>query len=637
MARPQYVSTPSECVDALIERVGPHITIGLALGIGKPVRFINALYERARQDATIHLHIVTGLSLLAPGGSSSLERRFMGPFVERLYGDIPEPAYARDADDQCLPDNVRVTEFFFQAGRLLANEDQQRNFICTNYTHVVRDLLDMGINVIGQLVSPARSRDGGNCVSLSCNPDLTLDLLPLMRERQTHANPVAVVGECNRHLPFLGHHAAVPVEALDLLLDVPDGEYPLFSLPQTPVSPQDHMIGFHASTLLKDGGTLQVGIGSLGSALVNSVILRHRHNGDWKRLFEHLDIGGRFPVASRCGGTEPFPEGLYGCSEMLVDGFLYLMEAGILTRSVRDRNGSDVVVHAGFFAGPETFYEKLRDLTDEQRDSICMTSVQFVNNLYDHAFGDQRTKVGHRAHARFFNTAMMHTLNGSAISDGLEDGRVVSGVGGQFDFVAMAHELPDARSIIALRSTRESKGDTVSNIVFRYGHCTIPRHLKDIVVTEYGIADLRGQSDEQVCLDLIRIADSRFQPELLHQAREAGKVHPDFELPEAWRGNIPEAIERAFRETGTGERFEPFPFGCDFTEDELIIVRVLKHLEARTATAPGRLATLLRALVVRPRSGDNARLLARMGLDAPRSWRDRLDRRLFLYGVGESE
>ena len=85
-----YCDDAERCVDRVIERVGKRITLGLPLGLGKPVRFVNALYQRAKDDPDIELHIVTALSLLAPEGSSSLEKRFMGPFAKRLYGDIPE-------------------------------------------------------------------------------------------------------------------------------------------------------------------------------------------------------------------------------------------------------------------------------------------------------------------------------------------------------------------------------------------------------------------------------------------------------------------------------------------------------------------------------------------------------------------
>ena len=92
---------------------------------------------------------------------------------------------------------------------------------------------------------------------------------------------------------------------------------------------------------------------------------------------------------------------------------------------------------------------------------------------------------------------MMMTALGAAVSDGLEDGRVVSGVGGQYNFVAMAHALPKARSMLLLRASRDEHGKQVSNIRWNYGHTTIPRQLRDVVITEYGIADLRGKSPQE--------------------------------------------------------------------------------------------------------------------------------------------
>ena len=77
--------------------------------------------------------------------------------------------------------------------------------------------------------------------------------------------------------------------------------------------------------------------------------------------------------------------------------------------------------------------------------------------------------------------------------DGLANNQVISGVGGQFDFVDMAQKLDDGRSIILIRATRQSSGGVESNVVWNYGHITIPRHLRDIVVTEYGVADLRDR------------------------------------------------------------------------------------------------------------------------------------------------
>mgnify|MGYP001813235391 FL=1 len=183
----------------------------------------------------------------------------------------------------------------------------------------------------------------------------------------------------------------------------------------------------------------------------------------------------------------------------------------MLEHCLGDRLQHGATVHAAFFAGPRAFYDWLNAMPKSKRALIHMKSVVKINQLYGHEDLDRL----HRTGARFVNTTMMMTLFGAAVSDGLADGRVVSGVGGQYNFVAMAHALPDGHSLLQLRSTREEAGRTYSSIVFNYGHVTIPRHLRDIVITEYGIADLRGKTDTEVAAALIQVADSRFQDDLV--------------------------------------------------------------------------------------------------------------------------
>src|SRR5690606_19357985 len=255
------------------------------------------------------------------------------------------------------------------------------------------------------------------------------------------------------------------------------------------------------------------------------------------------------------GGTAPFERGIYGCTEMLVDGLLDLYRCGVLKRKVypsarlqrllddghidervsqrtldalhaagmtrmsyvdfnelrdiglfRDDidyergmliapNGEHirasfdtaeqraaiaarclgttlrggVLVDAGFFFGPKALYEHLKALDAEQRKLFAMRGISFVNELQGHEW---ELKCAQRRHARFVNTTMMITGLGAAVSDAVEDGRVVSGVGGQYNFVAMAHALPEARSILCLSATRTAHDRTTSNIVWSYGHTT---------------------------------------------------------------------------------------------------------------------------------------------------------------------
>jgi acyl-CoA hydrolase len=153
-----------------------------------------------------------------------------------------------------------------------------------------------------------------------------------------------------------------------------------------------------------------------------------------------------------------------------------------------------IVMTGGFFLGPNAFYERLRSMPPQELARIDMTRIDVINQLYGGHPGDAELKRAQRCKARFMNTTMKVTLLGAAASDALESGQVVSGVGGQYNFVAMAHALPDARLVMMLRATHDNADGLRSSIVWNYGHVTIPRHLRDIVITEYGVADLRGQS-----------------------------------------------------------------------------------------------------------------------------------------------
>jgi hypothetical protein len=212
-------------------------------------------------------------------------------------------------------------------------------------------------------------------------------------------------------------------------------------------------------------------------------------------------------------------------------------------------------------------------------------------------------------------------LTGAVVSDGLDDGRVVSGVGGQHDFVTQAFALDGARSIITLNAARENKGRTVSNIVWSYGHVTVPRHLKDMIVTEYGVADLRGKTDRDTIAAMLAIADSQFQPDLLAQAKKAGKIEPDYEIPREHRNNTPEKIRQAL--TPMKQDFPLFPFGTDFTGDEQHLLPALARLKSASGSF-GKLAALAwRGYGARASVEDRA-AMARLGLDRPAGMKDRV-------------
>jgi acyl-CoA hydrolase len=438
--------------------------------------------------------------------------------------------------------------------------------------------------------------------------------------------------------------------------------------------------------------------------------MRDQDNGTYSNIIKGLNHN--LPLAAHLDVT-PFAQGLYGCSEMFVNGFWKLIQANIVRRPVYNHTalqtlinkglisdtvsletlkvlreydiisspleGQDIallerlgifnddctfedglitigdvtistdlddedtlqkikdhclgdklqggiIMHGGFFLGPADFYQALRDMPEEQRQQIGMSTIAFINQLYGDRYGDEPLKRAQRIKARFINTCMMVTLSGAAVSDALEDGRVVSGVGGQYNFVAQAHEIPDARSVLMLRSHRVVDGEVRSSIVTSYGHTTIPRHLRDIIVTEYGIADLRGKSDSDIIKALLNISDSRCQADLQNWAVENGKLAADYVIPKIYQNNTPEAL---------AERLQPFmkslpsfPFGTDFSKDELAIMKALQSLKSSTEHPLELVKSIINTII--HDTDVPQRYLERMGFDDVHGLKDRLMKRLFM-------
>ena len=698
-------------VDQVLTALDGPIRLGLPLGLGKPNQWVNALYARIKQLPERQLVIYTALCLGRPRAAAGLPRRLLEPFVERIYGDYPELDFLTDLQRDSLPANVRVEQFFLQPGSLLDSAMTQQNYISSNYSHVARDLNDKGLNLIAQLVAQDPQRP--EHFSLSCNPDITLDLLPLLEQRRAAGETILCLAQVHSALPYMAGDAEVPRRSFDLQVLEEDSST-LFSTPNMPVTLQDHCIGLHASALVRDGGTLQIGIGAMGDALTAALLARQTDNQAYQALLDELRCTRHWKTEiDKVGGVQPFNQGLYGCSEMFVNGLLALVDAGIVRRPVYpelalqrlasagalDEQGmphsvqalldaglapqldaqalcelqasgllsdsirwaedcllladgqqlaSDlrdartqqvlqqhlgqarggVVVHGGFFLGPNAFYQRLRELSTAQLQRFAMTGICFINELHH----QEALKRLQRRDARFINTVFTMTLMGAGVADQLEDGRVLSGVGGQYNFVAQGHALQGARSILLLRSWRDANGKVSSNIVWDYAHTTIPRHLRDMVVSEYGIADLRGKTDAQVIEALLNISDSRFQPGLIEQAQRAGKLPKDFRLDPRFADNLPERLQAL--QNRHPALFAEYPLGCDFDSEERDLLRALNWLKAHLRFAC--VLELAAAVWHAPSPGEYGAHLQRMALAQPRGLRQRVQRRLLLAGLRAS-
>jgi hypothetical protein len=465
-----------------------------------------------------------------------------------------------------------------------------------------------------------RMVDGVTRYSLSCNTDTTLDIL---RERNAGRASFKLIGQVNSELPFMPGAGDLPADQFSAVLDSADTDFPLFAPPSEPIGDARYAIGLHAAGLVRDGGTLQIGIGQVGDALAQGLIIRHRDNAQYLAIMKRLTAAPELFPAREAG---VFEKGLHGISEMVFEAFLGLIEAGIIKREV-----DGVLLRGAFFIGPKSFYRALREMTPEQIARIQMMPVSFTNQLY----GDEEAKRRARVDARFINSTMMATLMGAAISDGLDNGQVVSGVGGQYNFVAQAFALEGARSILALEATRRAGAKAQSSIRWNYGHETIPRHLRDVFVTEYGVADVRGKSDADVIAAMLQVADSRFQDELARAAKDAGKLPKKHEIARAFRENVPERISRALKGAREQGLLPAFPFGSDFTETEQRLIPALQILQDAQG-APQRLAGLLWRGLTQPANVADKECLARLGLDRPSTWSERAYRALVSAALATS-
>ncbi|MCC4605212.1 acetyl-CoA hydrolase/transferase C-terminal domain-containing protein [Xanthomonas campestris] len=646
-----HVTALDTAVAHILHHIDGPLRVGAPLGIGKPHRLLNALYAALKDTPSRPLALYTALSLNPPGPGSGLQARFAAPFIARHFGeDFPRLAYVDAMLRDALPAHVQVEEFYMQSGGLLQSTQAQAAYTSLNYTHAAAAVAQRAPNLIVQKVA---REPGGTRLSLSCNNDITQDTLDAVQSLGL-PRPL-LVAEVDPQLPWIGGTAAVDAAFFDLIIDLPGPSPRLFGLPRQPVSSVDYAIGLYASTLVRDGGTLQIGIGTLADALSHALVLRHTDNATYRRVLQALDPDlATHPAVQASGGLEPFAIGLYGCSEMLNEGFKQLVDSGVIARKVHDdlplmqriadgsadagdqarlaREGQ--FLHGAFYLGSPDFYQWLRTRDAQTRNAIGMRRISEINQLYG---GNEALERLQRHDARFFNSCMMATALGAAVSDGLEDGRVVSGVGGQYNFVAMAHALPQARSALMLRATRDAGAQAASNVRWNYGHTTIPRHLRDLYITEYGIADLRHKTDQQCVLEMAGICDARFQDTLLAQATRSRKLRTPPQLAARAQRNTPETLEQAlapFRRDGS---LPDYPLGSDFTTIEQQLLRALTWLKAATASATGKAATVARAVLARGTlQADEAACLRRMALDAPRSPGERVQARLLVHALRQT-
>ena len=158
--------------------------------------------------------------------------------------------------------------------------------------------------------------------------------------------------------------------------------------------------------------------------------------------------------------------------------------------------------------------------------------------------------------------------------------------------------------------------------------------MRDIVITEYGIADCRSKTDSDVIKAMLNVADSHFQPSLLNQAKLAGKISQDYQIPVQYRNNTPQALQKLANRPTLSAYLKPYPFGSDLTPEEEVLAQALTLLKK---LSPWKLAGLAGKAIFSFRSDKAYEIyLQRMNLLYPKTIKEYLYKQILKAAIKEA-
>lgn len=286
-----------------------------------------------------------------------------------------------------------------------------------------------------------------------------------------------VIAQINPKMPRTCGHSFIHIDEIDcaVLFEAP---LPCIAIPE--LDKVTEQIGQYVSLLVNDGDTLQLGIGKIPDA-----VLRY--------LCNHKDLGIH--------------------TEMFSDGVIELIEQGVINNRKKTFHRGKTIT--SFCMGTQRLYDFVNN-----NPHVEFFPSEHVNAPANIAKNENMVSI---------NSAIEVDLSGQVVSDSVGY-KLYSGIGGQVDFIRGASMSKGGKPIIALPST--AKGGTVSKIVpfvSEGGGVVTSRGDVHYVVTEYGVASLRGKSIRERALELIRIAHPKFRASLLEQVREHYRV-PEYQI-----------------------------------------------------------------------------------------------------------
>ena len=281
-----------------------------------------------------------------------------------------------------------------------------------------------------------------------------------------------IIAEVNQQMPRTLGDSFIHVSRLNHIVEV---NYPIPEAPQRKASADQLKIGEYIADMIPNGATLQMGIGSIPDAVLQS-------------LGNHRDLGIH--------------------TELFSDGVIDMVEMGVITCSQKTFHPGKIV--AGFLFGTKRLYDFIHN-----NPLIELHPTDYVNDPFNIAQNDKMIAI---------NSAIQVDLTGQICADSIGP-LFYSGVGGQIDFIRGAARSKGGIPIVAFPST--AKRGELSRIVpmLTEGSGVVTtRNDVHFVVTEHGVASLYGKSIRQRALELIQISAPQFRNELTQQASQLGYI-----------------------------------------------------------------------------------------------------------------